>query len=213
MVILNADLLSKKVSKNDRNNNPQIGDGASITIVEKSTKGERISGIVKVEGKGADVLTIPAGGFKMPSNEETAVLKKDKAGNLRALDHLLMKGDDVFNFVQREVPPMVEDLLERAQCSKEDIDYFMFHQPNKFMLKKLADKMSIPYDKMPNNIVENFGNSSGVSIPTTITYNLSEQLINDTLDVCLAGFGTGLSWAALILKLGKLNFCELIEYK
>lgn len=212
VALLNADLLSKKVSKHDRNNNPQIGDGASITIVEKDTGKESILGSIKVDGTGADVLIIPAGGFKMPSNEQTAELKEDKAGNLRALDHLYMKGDDVFNFVQREVPPMIEDLLERAQLSKDDIDYYMFHQPNKFMLKKLADKMGVPHEKMPNNIVENFGNSSSVSIPTAITFNLGEKLESDSFKICLAGFGTGLSWASLLMTLEKLNFCKLIEY-
>ena len=212
VVVLNADLLSKKVSKKDRNNNPQIGDGASITVVEKDPNGQTIFGSVKTEGKGADVLIIPAGGFKTPSSQETGKLEEDKSGNMRSLDHLFMKGDDVFNFVQREVPPMVEDLIERAGLSKEDIDYFMFHQPNKFMLKKLADKMNISYEKMPNNIVENFGNASGVSIPTAITYNLADKLVKDSLKICLAGFGTGLSWASLIIELEKLNFCEIIEH-
>jgi len=48
-------------------------------------------------------------------------------------------------------------------------DYFMFHQPNKFMLERLADKMEINYDKMPNNIVGKFGNSNGVTIPVNLT--------------------------------------------
>ena len=213
VVLLNADILSAKVSKKDRNNNPQIGDGASITIVEKDSSGKTIFGSVKLDGKGADALIIPAGGFKMPSNPETAVLKEDDSGNLRALDHLVMKGDDVFNFVQREVPPMVEELLNKAKLNKEDIDYYMFHQPNKFMLKKLADKLAIPYEKMPNNIVENFGNASGVTIPTNITYNLGEKLLNNSFLVCLAGFGVGLSWASLLLYLEKLTFCEIIYYK
>ena len=213
VVLLNSDILSRKVSKNDRNNNPQIGDGASITIVEKDSSGKTIFGSVKVDGKGADVLIIPAGGYKMPSTPETAELKEDAAGNVRSLDHLMMKGDDVFNFVQREVPPMVEDLLLTAGHKKDDVDYYMFHQPNKFMLKKLADKIGIPYEKMPNNIVENFGNASGVTIPTVISYNLGEKLLKDSFLVCMAGYGVGLSWASLLIYLEKLTFCEIIYYK
>lgn len=213
VVLLNADTLSKKVSKKDRNNNPQIGDGASITIIDKEVSNNTIYGSVKVDGTGSDVLIIPAGGFKMPSNQETSELKEDSSGNVRSLDHLIMKGDDVFNFVQREVPPMVENLLQKAGVEKDDIDYFMFHQPNKFMLKKLADKLNIPYDKMPNNIVENFGNSSGVTIPTTISFNLSEELLNKSFLICMSGFGVGLSWASLLINLGPLDFCEIIDYK
>ncbi len=213
VVLLNADILSAKVSKKDRNSNPIVGDGASITIVENDVNGKAIYGAVKVDGKGAEALIIPAGGFKMPSTTETAELKEDQSGNFRALDHLRMKGDDVFNFVQREVPPMIESLLKKANYSKDDIDYYMFHQPNRFMLRKLADKLGVPHEKMPNNIVENFGNASGVSVPTAITYNLGEKLMTDSFLVCMAGYGTGLNWAALVMPLGKLMFCESINYK
>ena len=213
VVVLNADTLSKKVSKHDRNNNPQIGDAASITVVEKSLTPTNLFGKVKVDGGGADVLIIPAGGFKTPSTPETAVLIEDGAGNRRALDHLVMKGDEVFNFVQREIPVMVDQLLDYAGCDKADIEAFIFHQPNKFMLKKLADKMGVPYEKMPNNVVERFGNSSGVTIPMTIALNYREHLLGGSLLACLAGFGVGLNWASLLLTLGPLYFCETIEYE
>ncbi len=213
VALLNADTLSKKVSPKDRNNNPQIGDGASITIIEKDQEKSTIHGMVKVEGKGADVLIIPAGGYKTPSSAETAIMKEDDAGNVRSLDHLMMKGDEVFNFVQREIPVMVDELMTLANTEKSDVDYFMFHQPNKFMLKKLADKMGVAYEKMPNNIVEKFGNSSGVSIPTTIAFNIGERLKNESFLICLAGFGVGLSWATILLHMGHLDFCEIIDYK
>lgn len=212
VVLLNADILSQKVSNKDRNSRPIVGDGASITIVKKDDSNHKIFCSIKSEGKGAEVLMIPAGGFRIPSTSATAELRKDSSGNYRALDHLVMKGDDVFNFVQREVPPMIFELLNDAGIEKDEIDYYLFHQPNRFMLKKLADKMGISYEKMPSNIVEKFGNSSGVSIPTTITYNLEDRLLNDSLLVCMAGFGTGLSWAALTTYMGKLTFCKTCYY-
>ncbi len=153
---------------------------------------------------------IPAGGFKMPSSLQTAEIKEDAAGNFRSSDHLVMKGDDVFNFVQREVPPMIEELLLSAAVDKKDVDYYMFHQPNKFMLNKLADKLAVPREKMPSNIVENFGNASGVTIPTAITFNLKDIPTKESLTFCLAGFGVGLTWASLLLKTEKMKFNELI---
>lgn len=213
VVVLNADIYSQKVSKKDRGSRPLTGDAASITIVEKDASNKTIYGSVNTDGTGFDALIIPAGGFKMPSNAKTAELKTDSKGNTRALDHLVMKGDDVFNFVQKEVPPMIENLLNKAGCTKSDVDYFMFHQPNKFMLKKLADKMGVPYDKMPNNVVENFGNANSVSTPTNITFNLGEKLMKDSFLICLAGFGAGLSWSSLLLEMGNLDFCETIDYK
>lgn len=212
VVVLNADILSAKVSKKDRSSGPLTGDGAAITIVENDPKGKTIFGSVKSDGSGADALIIPAGGFKLPSTEKTAKLIKDKAGNFKALDHIDMKGDEVFNFVQREVPPMIDNLLEKAGKSKDDVDYFMFHQPNKFMVKQLSNVMGLSETKMPNNLVENFGNSASVTIPSLISFNLGDRLKNESFLICLSGFGNGLSWSSLLLEMGNLNFCETIDY-
>lgn len=212
VVLLNADILSLKVSKRDRNSNPLIGDGASITIVEKSSKNKSIYANVKMDGTSAEALMIPAGGFKMPSSVATSQMVEDAAGNFRSLDNLVMKGDDVFNFVQREVPPMISSLLNYAGVKKEMVDYFMFHQPNKFMLNKLADKLEIPREKLPSNIVENFGNASGVTVPTNITFNLGSSLLSNNYLMCLAGFGVGLTWSSILLEIGPLKFNNIIYY-
>jgi 3-oxoacyl-[acyl-carrier-protein] synthase-3 len=212
VVLLNADVLSQKVSKRDRNSNPLIGDAASVTIVEKSELPTTIFGNLKMNGTGYNTLIIPAGGFRTPSSNETARMVEDSAGNFRALDHLVMKGDEVYNFVQCEVPPMIEQLLEMAKTNRESVDYYMFHQPNKFMLNKLADKLGVPRGKMPSNIVENFGNASGVSIPTAVTFNLGESLIRESYLLCFAGFGVGLTWASLLMRLERLRFNGIIYY-
>lgn len=213
VVVVNGDILSTKVSKNDRSSRPLTGDGLSITIVEKHPESNLIYGTIKADGTGSNALKIPAGGFKMPSDKETAKLMVDKAGNIKSLDHLEMKGDEVFNFVMREVPPMIEELLSLSKVDKNDIDYFMFHQPNRFMLQQLSREIGVTEAKLPNNVVENFGNNASVSIPTTITYNLGEKLLNNSFLICMAGFGTGLSWSSLLIPLGHLKFCKLIDYK
>lgn len=212
VVLMNADVLSSKVSDYDRNSKPLIGDAAAITIVEKSEDSNPIYMNINMDGAGALALNIPAGGFRMPSSPETSVLEEDMAGNKRAKDHLVMHGDDVFNFVQREVPPMIEHLMEQANITKDDIDWYMFHQPNQFMLHKLADKLEVSYDKMPANIVENFGNASGVTVPTNISYNLKDKVVDGTVNVCMAGFGVGLTWASVYMKLGNMKFNQIIEY-
>lgn len=212
VVLLNADVLSSKVSAHDRNSKPLVGDAASITIVEKTSEENEIFFSAKMDGTGAKALMIPAGGFRMPCSEETAIEHEDEAGNFRSLNNLVMQGDDVFNFVQREVPPMIHDLLKQAKLTVEDIDWFMFHQPNKFMLNKLADAIGVPYDKMPSNIVENFGNASGVTVPTCISYNLGEKLEHESYKMCLAGFGVGLTWSSIIMEIGHLKFNRIIEF-
>lgn len=211
VVLLNADVLSSKVSDYDRNSKPLIGDAASVTIVERTDNPCNIYANIKMDGTGALALNIPAGGFRMPSTQETAVFEEDMSGNKRSKDNLVMRGDDVFNFVQREVPPMIEHLKEQAGITSEDIDWYMFHQPNKFMLHKLAEKLEVSYEKMPANIVENFGNASGVTVPTNISYNLGNNIVEGSARVCMAGFGVGLTWASIYIKLEKLMFNKIIE--
>lgn len=210
VVLMNADVLSPKVSKKDRNSNPLIGDAASITIIEKSETHNEIFVSVKMNGEGGFSLHIPAGGAKIPASDETAILTEDLNGNFRSKNHLVMKGDEVFNFVQNEVPPLIEELYKFSNIGKNDIDFFMFHQPNKFMLNKLADRLEIDRCKMPSNIVENFGNSSGVTIPLNITFNIGENLCNQKYRLCLSGFGVGLTWAAMMIDLKDLLFCKII---
>jgi 3-oxoacyl-[acyl-carrier-protein] synthase-3 len=155
---------------------------------------------------------IPAGGLRMPCSPETAVMEDDGESNFRAKDHLRMDGSAVFNFVQVEVPPMIRDLLDTAKTDMESVDYFLFHQPNRFMLQKLADQMKVSHEKMPSNIVEHYGNSSGVTIPMVIVHNLRERLLAGSVQACLAGFGVGLTWSSMLMRLGPLDFCELVDY-
>jgi 3-oxoacyl-[acyl-carrier-protein] synthase-3 len=212
VVLLNADVLSRKVSKRDRNSNPLTGDAATITIVERSLEPTTIHAVLNMDGRGAYTLQIPAGGFKIPCSPETVEMKEDENGNFRSLENLVMKGDEVFNFVQTKVPPMIEELLKTAGKTTDEIDYYFFHQPNKFMLHKLADKIGISREKMPANIVENFGNSSGATIPTAVSFNLGTNAMTNTYEVCFAGFGVGLTWAAIVQPLGKLAFNQIIYY-
>lgn len=212
VVLINSDILSKKISNKDRNMYPLIGDAAAITIVERNKVKSNIYANLKMDGSRSNALIIPAGGLKTPSTIETAQLEMDEDGNYRSKDNLKMDGQEVFNFVLVDVPPLIDSLLGFAGTTKDSVDYFMFHQPNKFMLKKLADKMKVSYEKMPNNIVENFGNSSGATIPVNITFNLGTKLLEKSYTTCLAGFGAGLTCSSMLLTIGGLDFCEIIEF-
>ncbi len=212
VVLINADVLSRRTSPKDRNSYPLVGDAASIAVVERDAEDSVIHANLKMDGARNEVLMIPAGGFRLPSTPQTAVLEDVGDNNLRAKDHLRMDGSAVFNFVQVDVPPLIESLLAFAGVSMDSVNYFLCHQPNRFMIQKLADKMKVPYAKMPSNVVEHFGNSSGVTIPVAIAFNLADQLRQCHLQVCLVGFGVGLTWSSMLMRLGQLSFCEMVDY-
>ena len=210
VVLINGDILSHKVSKRDRNDFPLIGDGAAITVLENGGEDE-IYYEMHTDGKRGHALIIPAGGFRLPSSPETGIMVDQGDGNFRSLDNIAMDGSEVFNFVQLEVPPMLDAAFQREHVEVNDFDWFLFHQPNRFMLQKLAEKAGLPFDKLPMNLVENFGNSSGSSIPLTAIYNCREDLVNKKNRCCLSAFGSGLAWGVMFMDIGRLEHCELIE--
>ena len=211
VVLVNVDVLSRKVSPRDRNSYPLIGDAASITVLERGG-GKTTWANVRTDGSRREALMIPAGGMRLPHSPETAIAHDAGDNNYRALDHLRMDGTAVFNFVQTEVPPLIEDLFEFAGLSDADVHAYAFHQPNRFMLEKLADKLGVDRAKMPMDVVERFGNSSGVTIPTVLATNLAADLLGEDHLYCLAGFGVGLTWSSMLVTLGSVRFCRVVEY-
>lgn len=202
-----------RANKLDRNTYPLCGDAASVTVISKSSAPEDIINFVfRTDGSRRDALIVPAGGCRMPATAETAKMTLDEMGNYRSLNNMHMDGTAVFQFVMESVPPLIEEACRHAGVSKSDIEYHLTHQPNRFMLQKLADLMQVPRERLFNNIVENFGNSSSVTIPVNISYNLGHRLLKERLRVCCSAFGAGLSLAAAVCELGDMDFCELIEH-
>lgn len=210
VILINADVLSHKVSKADRNSYPLIGDCASIAVVENVANWAPAYLNIYMDGSRGGMLEIPAGGSRMPCTIETARLQDDGEGNLRSLDNMRMDGAGVFQFVQTDVPPMITETLEYAKVEKEDINWFLFHQPNRFMLRKLVEKLEVPTCKVPMDEVENFGNPSGASIPLLIASDLAETMLSGNTRCCLSAFGEGLCWGAIVLDLGGMDFCEML---
>lgn len=186
------------------------GDGASVSVIENDPAASDIFLSMYNDGSKRNALIIPAGGFRLPRSPETGVMVDIGDGTMRTKNCMWMDGSGVFNFVQREVPPMIDELIAYGGKTYEDVDWFLFHQPNKFMLQKLADKMKVPYKKMPMNVVGDFGNSNSNTVPFALVSNLSEEMKKSTYRCCLAGFGAGLTWGAALLDIGKLDFCEMI---
>lgn len=210
VVLINGDVLSHKVSKRDRNDFPLIGDGCTITILQNGGEDE-IYYEMHTDGKRGEALKIPAGAFRMSSTPKTAEMVDQGDGNFRSLDHICMDGSGVFNFVQTEVPPMLQGAFERTGKCVDEFDWFFFHQPNRFMLQKLAEKAGLPTEKLPMNLVENFGNPSGASIPITAIFNCKEELLGKKNNCCLSAFGSGLAWGVVFINIGELDHCEMIE--
>ena len=200
VLLLVGDTCSKFTSDQDRSAFPLFGDAGTATIVEKDDSAGSAHFVMGSDGAGAENLIIKAGGFRDPRRGQTLERTEGADGNFRRDDELFMNGQEVFTFTLKRVSPLVSELLEYSKSQVENVDHFVFHQANEFMLKHLAKKSGIPEEKMPLTM-ENFGNTSSASIPLTICQKLKDQLAtNQTPKLAMFGFGVGLSWGAAMIQ-------------
>jgi 3-oxoacyl-[acyl-carrier-protein] synthase-3 len=201
VLLITSDTYSKYIHPGDRTVRMLFGDGAAATLIVSSPEGESAIGpfVVGTDGQGAPNLIVPAGGFRLPRSADTAAEYVDAAGCIRSQDHLYMDGQAVFAFAISRVPPLVSATLDRAGLSVEDVDWFVYHQANRFMLENLAMCSRIPKEKMVYYL-EEVGNTVSSSIPMAIQYYAENGKIKSGQRLLLVGFGVGYSWGACLVR-------------
>ena len=213
VLLLAGDTISRIVNPKDRSVAALFGDGGSATLIQRSHQGSAAWFDLGTDGRGFDKLIVPAGGFRTPRSAETGIEREDEQGNTRSPEELFMDGAEIFNFSISEEPKSVQGLLDYAGLGLDSIDYFVFHQANRYILKNIAKRLGIDLSKVPMKTVERFGNQSSASIPFALCGELDKELTGSTPKrVLLSGFGVGLSWASAIVDIGKLLACELVDF-
>ncbi|NCG08010.1 MAG: ketoacyl-ACP synthase III [Verrucomicrobia bacterium] len=214
VLLLAGDTLSRLVHPKDRSVAPLFGDGGSATLIESTESKSPAWFSLETDGTGYEKLMVPAGGMRQPSSEATAVESVDADGNVRSLDNLYMDGAEIFNFSISVEPQSVEELLAYVDVEKKDIDFFVFHQANRYILGNITKRLKLDPEKVPMQTVEQYGNQSSASIPCAMCGELADALgANETKRLLLSGFGVGLSWGSAVLEFTDLKVCDLIKLK
>jgi len=214
VLILAGDTLSRLVHSKDRAVAPLFGDGGSATLLECSEVERGAWFNLGTDGSGVPHLIVPAGGARLPLSNATNVAREDESGNFRSDENLFMDGAEVFNFSIQVVPASVRATLKFAGVEPDEVDYFVFHQANRYILSNIAKRLKIDTTKVPMQTVERYGNQSSASIPSAMCGELREVLCGDDVQrVLLSGFGVGLSWGSALLEIGQLSVCKVIEYE
>lgn len=196
VLLITADTYTKFIHPRDRTVRVLFGDGAAATLVGASPGGGRIGRfVVGSDGRGAENLIVPSGGLRLPRSEATARESTDENGCTRSRDHLFMDGPAIFAFAVSTVPRILTQLLTEAGLSVESVDWYVYHQANKYMLEHLARRSKIPAEKMLINS-QDVGNTVSASIPVSICQACDAGWIRDGHLLVLVGFGVGYSWAA-----------------
>jgi 3-oxoacyl-[acyl-carrier-protein] synthase-3 len=201
VLLLTADTYSKYIHPMDKSVRTLFGDAAAATaIVATEVAGEKIGPFVfGTDGSGAKNLIVEAGMYRMPKSAETSIELTDESGNVRSRDNLYMNGAEVMAFSLKEVPKAADALLLKAGKTKEDIDFFVLHQANKFMLEALRKKLKAPPEKLPI-LVDDCGNTVSSTIPIALFKLRQEGRLKAGHQLMLIGFGVGYSWAACLLN-------------
>ena len=205
ILFLTSETYSKYLNSGDHATKPLFGDGASATLISGiDTKHEGIYGIVYgTDGSGYDKLIVPAGGMRHPHSSTPLQEFTDDFGNYRTNYNLYMDGLSIMNFALDTVPETVEKVLEKSSLTKQEIDYYVFHQANKFMLASLQEKCGLQDLPFWNDMAD-YGNTVSSSIPTALADMLSVKPKPPAERVMLIGFGVGLSWAGCVVNLLKV---------
>lgn len=201
VLFITADTYSKFLNPRDRTLRTIFGDGATATYLEAVESERELIGpfVFGSDGGGSADLIIPAGGLRQPANEEARIEEQDDSGNWRSACDLYMNGGAVFNFTLRVVPQTIESLFEKSGLGLDDIDLFIPHQANKFMLDRLRLKLKIPADKFFYGM-EATGNTVSSSIPMAFELAQQRGIIKKGNRIMLVGFGVGLSWGATLVE-------------
>jgi 3-oxoacyl-[acyl-carrier-protein] synthase-3 len=198
-MLVTAETYSKFIDPKDKSVRTLFGDAAAVTYIEEKTEtttDELFMGpfVYGTNGLGAENLIVSKGAFRHPYNAERgSSTYSDKS-------FLFMNGPEIFNFTLNAVPKCLMNLLEKAQLTIDEIDLFIFHQANKYMLENLRRKCGIPKSKFVFEM-EDCGNTVASTIPIAIYKALKTGQAKRGMRVATVGFGVGYSWAGAILKI------------
>jgi len=205
VLLLAAETYSKYIHPEDNTVRPIFGDAATATLI--SAENTEVDGLYAfqfgTDGSGAKHLIVPAGASRNPAFRTPIKEHIDKYSNRRTNYNFFMNGAAVIDFALDVVPQTVGQILAKAQIAKEQVDYFIFHQANKFMLKLLQQKCDLQESPFWNN-VETTGNTVSSTIPLAIEAVLREKDPSELPVVMVVGFGVGLSWAGCLVDLSHM---------
>ncbi len=189
---------------------PLFSDAATATALEFDASAAPMHFDLNSDGSGYKAIMLPVGGHREPFRCEHTLAHKDENDFWRSSMELVLDGPAVLSFSTQRVPPAVEKLLVHTGIAKDEIDYFIFHQANRMINETIRKKLGLPVEKVPSTL-HDFGNTSGASLPVTVTARLHEILSQGRHRLLFSGFGIGLSWGTAIIDIDSARFPALIE--
>lgn len=195
ILFITSETYSKHIHPRDKGNRTIFGDAASATLISTDGFAEIGEFSLGTDGHGAENLIIKKGALRQPDRKDDLVF--DETGQPLSSDYLFMDGGEIFNFTSEAVPVLVDNVLQKNLLTSSQIDLFVFHQANKYMMNYLRKLIEIEPEKF-YIFLEKVGNTVSSTIPLALYEARRENKCHG--NVLLAGFGVGYSWGATVLK-------------
>ena len=192
VLLVTTDTYTKYIHEEDRTNRTIFGDGATATLVDIEDANSLGNFVFGTDGEGAFNLCVESFGLKnghIETEIENTIDDYDKK------KYLYMNGAEIFSFTLDKVPQCVEAVLSKNNLTKNDIDFFIFHQANAFMLEHLREKLDLPKEKFVIDL-EYSGNTVSSTIPIAFSHLQSKNQLVKGKKLLFVAFGVGYSWIA-----------------
>ena len=200
VLLITSETYSKFIHPDDKSNKTLFGDAAAATFItsQPSGMGAEIQDFAYgTDGSGAEYLIVRNGGMRKKGVKGADVF--NEGGFERNDDYLYMDGKAIFNFTAFQIPGLINQTLKRNNLVMDEIDQFIFHQANEFMLHTVRKRAKIPEEKFIIDMA-NCGNTVSSTIPIALIHTINNHKIKKGNKVLIAGFGVGLSMGATVLQ-------------
>jgi 3-oxoacyl-[acyl-carrier-protein] synthase-3 len=190
-LVIGSETLSRLVNWKDRNTCILFGDGAGAFVLQASTNpGGVLSAVMRSDGSGGDLLSLPAGGSRLPASAATVA---------DGQHYIHMNGREVFRFATRVMSQATQEAVQKANLHMDDIKLIIPHQANQRIIEAATRQLNLPIERVMVN-VGSYGNTSTASIPIATCEAIESGRLQAGDRVVFVGFGAGLTWGAAVLE-------------
>jgi 3-oxoacyl-[acyl-carrier-protein] synthase-3 len=197
VLLITSETYSKYIHPRDKGNRTIFGDAAAATLISAEGIAETGNFSFGTDGRGAENLIVKTGAARC--RKALNDLTFDDYGNPKSSDYLYMDGSAILNYTLDYFPPLVEDTLKKNNMKMDDVDLFVFHQANKYIMNLLRRKLRINAEKF-YCFYENIGNTVSSTIPIALKEAIKENRIKPGDRVLSAAPGLGYSWGGVVFK-------------
>lgn len=197
VLLLTAETYNKYLHPSDKSNRSIFGDGAAACLISTEGFAEIGEFSLGTDGSGANNLIVKTGAARQ--KESTGKYVEDEEGHIWYDDFLYMNGGAIFNFTLDVVPAMMKEILEKNHVEKDSIDYYVFHQANKYMLSTIRKLCVLSKEKFYIDLTDT-GNTVSSTVLIGLKNCIDKQVVKPGDNIMITGFGVGLSWGGTILK-------------